>query len=56
MSTSGIKAERRKLGYGAKAYMVEYTKGKTIRIERDHDEDRYGRLVVDWSTNGHEQE
>ena len=42
----------RELGYEAKAYMAEYTKGKTIKIEREYGEDRYGRRVVDLSANG----
>ena len=49
----GAKCEReRELGYEAKAYMVEFTKDKTIRIARDYGEDRYGRLVVDLEANG----
>ena len=49
----GAKCEyERKLGYDSKAYMVGYTKDKTIRIVRDYGEDRYGRLVVDLEANG----
>ena len=49
----GAKCEaERELGYEAKAYMVGFTKGKEIRIERDYGEDRYGRLVVDLSADG----
>ncbi|MDB2439575.1 thermonuclease family protein [Hellea sp.] len=49
----GAKCEaERALGYEAKAYMVGYTRGKLIRIERDYGEDRYGRLVVDLSADG----
>ena len=49
----GAKCEaERVLGYEAKDYMVGFTKGKTIRIERNYGEDRYGRLVVDLSANG----
>ena len=49
----GAKCEaERKLGYEAKAYMVQYTKGKTIKMEREYGEDRYGRRVVDLSANG----
>ena len=49
----GAKCEyERKLGYEAKAYMVGFTKDKTIRIVRDYGEDRYGRLVVDLEANG----
>ena len=32
--------------------MAEYSKGKTIKIERDYGKDRYGRLIVDLSANG----
>jgi len=40
----GAKCEaERALGYEAKAYMVGFTKGKEIKIERDYGEDRYGR-------------
>ena len=49
----GAKCEaERELGYEAKAYMAQYTKGKTIKIERDYGADRYGRLIVDLSANG----
>jgi len=49
----GAKCEaERELGYEAKAYMVGYTKGKLIRIERDYGEDLYGRLVVDLGADG----
>ena len=49
----GAKCEaERALGYEAKAYMVGFTKGKEIRIERDYGEDRYGRLVVDLTADG----
>ena len=49
----GAKCEaERELGYEAKAYMVGFTKGKIIRIERDYGQDRYGRLIVDLSANG----
>ena len=40
------------IGYDAKAFIVEFTKDKTIRIVRDYGEDRYGRLVVDLEANG----
>ena len=44
----GAKCEaERALGYNAKAFMVDFTKGKTTRITKDYGEDRYGRLVVD---------
>jgi len=49
----GAKCEsERELGYEAKAYIVEFTKGKTISIVRDYGEDRYGRLVVDLNADG----
>ena len=49
----GAKCEyERELGYEAKAYIVGFTKDKTIRIVRDYGEDRYGRLVVDLEANG----
>ena len=49
----GAKCEyERELGYEAKAYMVGFTKEKTIRIVRDYGEDRYGRLVVDLEADG----
>lgn len=47
----GAKCElERELGFEAKAFMVELTRGKTIRIVRDYGKDRYGRLVVDIET------
>lgn len=49
----GAKCEsERAIGYDAKAFIVEFTKDKTIRIVRDYGEDRYGRLVVDLEANG----
>ena len=49
----GAKCEyERELGYEAKAYIVGFTKDKTIRIIRDYGEDRYGRLVVDLEADG----
>jgi len=49
----GAKCEsERELGYEAKAYIVEFTKDKTISIVRDYGEDRYGRLVVDLEADG----
>jgi len=49
----GAKCENeRAIGYDAKAFIVEFTKDKTIRIVRDYGEDRYGRLVVDLEANG----
>jgi len=49
----GAKCEsERAIGYEAKAFIVEFTKDKTITIARDYGEDRYGRLVVDLEANG----
>jgi len=49
----GAKCElERELGYEAKAYIVGFTKDKTIRIVRDYGKDRYGRLVVDLEADG----
>ena len=49
----GAKCEyERELGYKAKAYIVGFTKDKTIRITQDYGEDRYGRLVVDLEADG----
>ena len=49
----GAKCEyERELGYKAKAYIVGFTKDKTIRIAQDYGEDRYGRLVVDLEADG----
>ena len=49
----GAKCEyERELGYEAKAYIVGFTKDKTISIARDYGEDRYGRLVVDLKADG----
>ena len=49
----GAKCEyERELGYEAKAYIVEFTKDKTVSIVRDYGEDRYGRLVVDLEADG----
>jgi len=49
----GAKCEsERAIGYDAKAFIVEFTKDKTITIVRDYGEDRYGRLVVDLEANG----
>ena len=51
----GAKCEHeRELGYDAKAYIVGFTKDKTIRIARDYGKDRYGRLVVDLNANGYD--
>lgn len=49
----GAKCEaERALGYEAKAYIVTLTKDAVLHIERDQGLDRYGRLVIDLSTNG----
>jgi len=49
----GAKCElERELGFEAKAYIVGFTKDKTIRIVRDYGKDRYGRLVVDLEADG----
>ena len=49
----GAKCEsERAIGYEAKAFIVEFTKDKTISIVRDYGEDRYGRLVVDLEADG----
>ena len=49
----GAKCEaERELGYEAKAYIVGFTKDKTIRIVSDYGEDRYGRLVVVLEADG----
>ena len=49
----GAKCEsERAIGYDAKAFIVKFTKDKTITIVRDYGEDRYGRLVVDLDANG----
>lgn len=44
--------EERALGYEAKAYIVELTRGASLVIERDYGKDRYDRLVIDLSANG----
>ena len=49
----GAKCEsERAIGYEAKAFIVEFTRNKTISIVRDYGEDRYGRLVVDLEADG----
>lgn len=51
--SGGAKCEsERAIGYDAKAFIVQFTKDKTITIVRDYGEDRYGRLVVDLDANG----
>ena len=49
----GAKCEaERIIGYAAKAFVVEFTKGKEIKIARDYSQDRYKRLVVDLTADG----
>ncbi len=49
----GAKCEaEREIGYDAKEFIVEFTRGKEIKIVRDYGEDRYDRLVVDIIANG----
>lgn len=49
----GAKCEaEREIGFEAKAYLVSFTKGKTLQIVKDYGEDRYGRLVIDLTANG----
>lgn len=49
----GAKCEyERALGYEAKAYIVAFTKDKSIQIARDYGVDRFGRLVVDLEADG----
>lgn len=44
--------EERALGYEAKAWAVEYTRGADLDITGDHGEDRYGRKIIDLTANG----
>lgn len=49
----GAKCEaEREIGYEAKAFVVEFTRGKELKIVRDYGEDRYDRLVVVMTANG----
>jgi len=49
----GAKCEaEREIGFEAKEFIVEFTRGKQIKIVRDYGEDRYDRLVVDLSVDG----
>lgn len=49
----GAKCEaEREIGYDAKEFIVEFTRGKVIKITRNYGEDRYDRLVVDLSADG----
>ena len=49
----GAKCEyERELGFKAKAFMVELTKGRKVTILAEYGTDRYDRLVVDLSVDG----
>lgn len=49
----GAKCEaEREIGFEAKAFLVGFTKDKTLQIVKDYGEDRYGRLIIDLSANG----
>lgn len=49
----GAKCEaEREIGFEAKEFVVEFTRGKKIKVTRDYGEDRYDRLVVDLSADG----
>ena len=49
----GAKCEaEREIGFDAKEFIVEFTRGKEIKIVRDYGEDRYDRLVVDITADG----
>lgn len=49
----GAKCEaEREIGFEAKEFIVEFTRGKEIKVTRDYGEDRYDRLVVDLSADG----
>ena len=49
----GAKCEaERAIGYAAKAFMIEFTKGKEIKVAHDYSRDRYKRLVVDLTADG----
>ena len=49
----GAKCEaEREIGFKAKEFIVEFTRGKEIKIIRDYGEDRYNRLVVDLTADG----
>ena len=48
----GAKCEReRELGYEAKEWAVEYTRGVPVKITGDHGEDRHGRNIFDLAAN-----
>ena len=49
----GAKCEaEREIGYDAKAFLVTFTKGKTLTITKDYDTDIYDRLVIDLAADG----
>ncbi|HPE49045.1 MAG TPA: thermonuclease family protein [Hyphomonas sp.] len=51
----GAKCEaERALGYDAKAAVLDLTRGKDLTVTHDYGHDRYGRLVVDLSVDGHD--
>ena len=48
----GAKCEKeRELGFEAKEWAVEYTRGVPVKITGDHGEDRYGRNIFDLAAN-----
>lgn len=49
----GAKCEgEREIGYEAKAFIVELTRGADVEISQSYGTDRYGREVVDLRVNG----
>ena len=49
----GAKCEKeRALGYEAKEWAVEYTRGVPVKITGDHGDDRHGRNIFDLSARG----
>ena len=48
----GAKCEKeRELGFAAKGWVVEYTRGAELEITGDHGADRYDRKIIDLSVN-----
>ena len=48
----GAKCEKeRELGFEAKEWAVEYTRGVPVKITGDHGEDRHGRNIFDLAAN-----
>ena len=48
----GAKCEKeRELGFAAKGWVVEHTRGAELEITGDHGEDRYDRKIIDLSVN-----